>query len=410
MTEDALAYARGMERLLPTVQELSMARDLQTIMEIVRHAARALTGADGATFVLRDGPHCYYAEEDAIEPLWKGKRFPLERCISGWAMLHREAVLIEDIYADPRIPHDAYRPTFVKSLVMVPIRRLKPVGAIGNYWAKQHRASETNIRLLQALADSTSIAMENVELLQSLESRVAERTEQLESANRELEAFSYAVSHDLRAPLRSINAFSRILLEDHAAELGDGTSHLNRINAASKRMGTLIDDLLQLSKMGRHELHRGEFDLSQHAREVIDELRQADPSRKVEVVIPGSLPANGDSRLVRVVVENLLRNAWKFTSKRAAPHIEVGVHDGVFFVRDNGAGFDAARATKLFAPFHRMHTDADFEGTGIGLATAHRVIQRHGGRIWADSAPDQGATFSFTLGAASAAAVTVAEC
>ncbi|HEY0192691.1 MAG TPA: GAF domain-containing protein, partial [Kofleriaceae bacterium] len=225
-----------MERLLPTVQELSMARDLATIMEIVRRAARALTGADGATFVLRDGPYCYYAEEDAIEPLWKGKRFPLEQCISGWAMLHREAVMIEDIYADARVPHSAYRATFVKSLVMVPIRRLKPVGAIGNYWARQHRVSETNIRLLQALADSTSIAMENVELLQGLESRVAERTAQLESANRELEsanreleAFSYAVSHDLRAPLRSINAFSRILLEDHSEDLGAGAPHLQRI-------------------------------------------------------------------------------------------------------------------------------------------------------------------------------------
>jgi signal transduction histidine kinase len=388
-----------MERLLQTVQELSMARDLDTIMAIVRKAARALTGADGATFVLRDGEFCYYAEEDAIEPLWKGLRFPLERCISGWAMLHREAVLLEDIYADPRIPADAYRPTFVKSLVMVPIRRLKPVGAIGNYWAVHQKPSETNVRLLQALADSTSIAMENVELLASLESRVAERTTQLEAANHELEAFSYAVSHDLRAPLRSINSFSRILVEDYADAIGDGRTHLDRICAASGRMAALIDDLLQLSTTARSEIQRADFDLAQLAREIVDELRHADPARAVELVLPAHLPANGDWRLVRVVLENLLRNAWKFTSKRAAARIEVGGADGAFFVRDNGAGFDAARASKLFVPFQRMHTVAEFEGTGIGLATAQRVVARHGGRIWADSAPDHGATFSFTLAA-----------
>ncbi|HEY0190036.1 MAG TPA: ATP-binding protein, partial [Kofleriaceae bacterium] len=215
--------------------------------------------------------------------------------------------------------------------------------------------------------------------------------------NRELEAFSYAVSHDLRAPLRSINAFSRILLEDHSEDLGAGAPHLQRIDAASKRMATLIDDLLQLSKTGRHELHRGDFDLAQTAREIVDELRHADPARAVEVVIADHLPAHADARLIRVVLENLLRNAWKFTSKRAAPRIEVGGAGGAYYVRDNGAGFDPARAAKLFAPFQRMHADADFEGTGIGLATAHRVIARHGGRIWADAAVGQGATFHFTL-------------
>src|SRR5262249_8448446 len=155
---------QSMERLVSVVQELSLARNLESIMAIVRHAARELTGADGATFVLRDNGHCYYADEEAIAPLWKGKRFPMEACISGWAMLNRQPAVIEDIYADPRIPAEAYRPTFVKSLAMVPIRSLDPVGAIGTYWAKRRQPRPEEVRILQALANSTSVAMENVQL------------------------------------------------------------------------------------------------------------------------------------------------------------------------------------------------------------------------------------------------------
>jgi tRNA A-37 threonylcarbamoyl transferase component Bud32 len=178
---------QGMPGLIDVIQRLSLARDVASVQEIVRHAARNLTGADGATFVLRDGDRCYYADEDAIAPLWKGQRFPLQACISGWAMLHREPVVIEDIYADDRIPHDAYRPTFVKSLVMVPIRTLDPIGAIGNYWANQRRPHEDEVKLLQALADTTAVALENVHVFQDLEQRVKQRTAQLEAANQQLE-------------------------------------------------------------------------------------------------------------------------------------------------------------------------------------------------------------------------------
>lgn len=177
-----------LERLIHAVQELSLARDLDRVAEIVRQAARELTGADGATFVLRDGDKCFYKDEDAISPLWKGQRFPLESCISGWAMLNRQPTVIEDIYLDARIPHDAYRPTFVRSLVMVPIRTLEPIGAIGNYWAYPHRASEQEVKLLQALADSTSVALENVRVYAELEQRVEERTQQLAAANQRLSA------------------------------------------------------------------------------------------------------------------------------------------------------------------------------------------------------------------------------
>ncbi|WP_156685992.1 GGDEF domain-containing protein [Mycobacterium sp. Marseille-P9652] len=183
-------YLHGMERLVQAVQELSLARSLRDIQRIVRTAARELTGCDGATLVLRDKDECYYADEDAIAPLWKGSRFPIEACISGWAMLNREAAVIPDIYRDPRIPHAIYRPTFVKSLVMVPIRRLEPVGAIGNYWASAHQPSEREVSLLQALADSTSVAIEHVRVYAELEQRVRDRTAALEKANDEIRQLS----------------------------------------------------------------------------------------------------------------------------------------------------------------------------------------------------------------------------
>src|SRR3569833_241145 len=179
--ERALWYGHAMEQLVEVVQRLSMARDLATVMDIVKHAARALTGADGATFVLRDGDKCFYADEDAISPLWKGQRFPMDICISGWAMLNRQPAVIEDIYADSRIPADAYRPTFVKSLAMVPIRTLDPVGAIGNYWAERHQPSPEQVKVLQALADTTAVALENVQVYAELEKRVRERTLELET-------------------------------------------------------------------------------------------------------------------------------------------------------------------------------------------------------------------------------------
>lgn len=176
-----LWYAHAMEQLVEVIQMLSMARDLSTVMEIVRHAARKLTGADGATFVLRDSGMCFYAEEDAISPLWKGQRFPMNACVSGWAMINRQPAVIEDIYADPRIPADTYRPTFVRSLAMVPIRTLDPIGAIGNYWAEQYLPSPEKIKVLQALADTTAVALENVRVYGELEQRVQQRTLELQS-------------------------------------------------------------------------------------------------------------------------------------------------------------------------------------------------------------------------------------
>jgi signal transduction histidine kinase/CheY-like chemotaxis protein len=403
-SEPGAAYLRGMERLVMAVQELSLARDLESVQAIVRHAARELTDADGATFVLREGDMCHYVDEEAIAPLWKGQRFPMSTCISGWSMLNREAAVIEDIYADSRIPHDAYRPTFVKSLVMVPIRTLDPIGAIGNYWAERHLPSVEEVKLLRALADTTAVAMENIRVHAELERRVEERTAALETVNKELETFSYSVSHDLRGPLRSIGGFSQLVLDDYGSKLDEnGRRFLGYINAATKRMSELIDDLLKLSRVNRATLKKESVRLDAVAREVVADLEAHEPERRCKVEIGKDLVAEGDPRLMKVVLENLIGNAWKFTSKRQNGHIVIGRverEDGpAFYVKDNGAGFEPHYADKLFVPFQRLHGESEFPGNGIGLATVQRIISRHGGRIWAEAEEDKGATFYFTLGA-----------
>ena len=231
--------------------------------------------------------------------------------------------------------------------------------------------------------------------------------EELERKNRELEAFSYSVSHDLRAPLRSIDGFSQLLLEDHADELdAKGKDYLRRVCESARRMGQLIDDLLSLSKVGRTELKRDRVNLSIIAAAVFEELKAKDPDRRVELCIGENLLVEADSRLMRVAFDNLLGNAWKFTAKVSEARIELGTErkegSAVFFVRDNGAGFDMNYAKDLFHPFQRLHADSDFAGTGVGLATVHRIIERHGGRIWAQGAVNHGATFYFTIPSAKA--------
>lgn len=244
---------------------------------------------------------------------------------------------------------------------------------------------------------------------EELERRVQERTRDLEAANKELEAFSYSVSHDLRAPLRSIDGFSQALLEDYAASLDDvGRGYFDRIRAAAQRMGSLIDDMLKLSRIARAELERQEVDLTAVALELVDEHRRRDPGRHVAFTAEPGLVAWADPHLLRIALENLISNAWKFTRNRAEAHVSFqssrSEGEVVYVVRDDGAGFDMAYAGRLFAPFQRLHSPRDFEGTGVGLAIVARVIRRHGGEIRAEAEVGKGASMLFTLGPASEAA------
>ncbi len=412
-----------LRRLAEVVARIAAVHDLPGLMAIVRRAARELTGADGATLVLRDGDQCHYADEDAIGPLWKGQRFPLTACISGWAMLHAEPVAIEDIYADQRIPHAAYRPTFIKSLTMVPINREAPVGAIGCYWQGRHRATAEELGLQQALADAMAVGLANLDLIgqletarqeaelaaseigllnASLERRVEERTAELTAANRELDAFAYAVTHDLRAPLRALSGFSRALEEDYGSQLtGEAQEFLDEIGSASRKMGELIDGILALSRSTRGGLQRETIDLSAMAERIREELVQADPARRVNWQIDAGLLAHGDARMLEVALRNLLGNAWKYSAAAAEPVIRVYAEEREggrrFCIADNGAGFDMAHADKLFMPFQRLHRQDEFPGIGIGLATVQRIIQRHGGELDAAAVAGRGATFRFTL-------------
>ncbi len=235
-----------------------------------------------------------------------------------------------------------------------------------------------------------------------LEQRVADRTAQLQAVNKEIESFSYSVSHDLRAPLRHINGFSQALLEDYADKLDDvGQDYLSQIRGASREMGELIDDVLKLARVTRSEMVREKIDLSELATGILDKLRKLEPERIVKATIEDGLVAYGDKRLLEITLTNLLENAWKFTSKQKKAQIVFGFEaangNTGYFVRDNGAGFDMAYADKLYRAFQRLHDRAEFPGTGIGLATVQRIINRHGGRVWAESEVNMGATFHFSL-------------
>ena len=391
-----------LELLIEAIQQLSVSASMDKIMSTVRTYARKLVNADGSTFILQEGDMCYYADEDSASHLWKGQRFPLRDCISGWAMINRQPVIIEDIYADDRVPVEAYKSTYVKSLAIAPIRLNDPLGAIGTYWSKNYKLSDVEIKLLNSLADAAAIAVENVQLIEGLEIKIEERTSQLLAANEELEAFSYSVSHDLRAPLRHINGYVDMLNTKYYEMLDDkGRHYLETISGASRKMGTLIDDLLQFSRTGRKELSRTRLDFNMLIKEVLKELEPVVKGRNIEWDIQVLPVVLGDYTLLKLVWSNLIDNALKYTRNQEIARITIGYKNEaknfIFCITDNGVGFDMKYAHKLYGVFQRLHSQTEFEGTGIGLANVQRIIHKHSGLVWAEAEKDKGASFFFSL-------------
>jgi light-regulated signal transduction histidine kinase (bacteriophytochrome) len=268
---------------------------------------------------------------------------------------------------------------------------------------RRRKIEAASRELLDEITRRKRAQEEVAQLNAELEAKIEARTRDLQAANKELDAFCSSVAHDLRAPLCALEGFSHVLLREYQEKLGEqGEQYLQRIRTATKRMAQLIDDLLSLSRVSRTDLRRENFDLTAAAREVVTELRRLDPNRNVEMSVAEGLAAQGDPRFLRQVLENLLGNAWKYTSNQPAARIEMGVCEGkdgrpAFFVKDNGAGFDMRFANKLFGVFQRLHSGSEFPGTGVGLATVQRIIHRHGGQVWAEGSVGQGATFYFTL-------------
>ncbi|MCP0913877.1 MULTISPECIES: ATP-binding protein [Legionella] len=393
-------YISAMEHLVHVVQMLSQAHEMNELSEIIRHAARELTGADGATFVLRDGNQCFYAEENAISPLWKGKRFPLHACISGWVMLNREAAVIEDIYCDPRIPQDAYRPTFVKSLVMVPIRRNSPIGAIGNYWALKRKPSVEEVRILQALADTASVALENVKLYTHLKTSmeiIKKREARIRTQHSTLEIFTRALAHDLKEPVRTINSFTDIIKEESKLT-GKTREYFQLISNASHRMLTLINTVfLYIQLDSKSETPKENCDMNQIVHEVIENLDNLIKEREAQIIFSKLPLVKANHVHMTQLMQNLISNA--ISHNDSEPKIEIFAkkqsHYWLFQVSDNGIGIDKKEVDKIFLPFKRNNQNS--KGIGLGLSICEKIIEAHNGKIWCSSEPGQGSTFFFTL-------------
>jgi signal transduction histidine kinase len=390
------------ERLVDVVQQLSLARDLDAVMAIVRSAARKLSGADGATFVLRDHGRCYYADEDAIQPLWKGQRFPMEACISGWAMLHREAVAIPDIYADPRVPTDAYRPTFVKSLVMVPIRTAAPVGAIGTYWASPHHATPAEIELLSALANSTSIAMENVELYRSLEQRVEERTAELVRVQRQKDELAALIVHDLRSPANGIMLASQARMRNKDTADVD-RRHWRNVHSAAETVHRMAMNLLDVmrSEDGTFKPTIAPAPLGPLVAHVLDQMTPLAIAQDVTLVAetdgaPAELAC--DAELVRRLVQNLADNAIRHSPEQGRVTIAVrAAGDHVELrVTDQGCGIPVDQRSAVFEKYRRLE-GGPATGRGLGLAFCKLAVAAHGGTIGVEDNVPQGSVFVVRL-------------
>ena len=378
------------ERLIEVVSQLSSARELPDVTAIVRKAARALTSADGVTFVLREAAHCYYADEDAIAPLWKGRRFPIHTCVSGWVMRRKLPAIIPDIYADPRVPQDAYRSTFVRSMAMVPVSKEEPVAAIGAYWAAQYTATPGELRTLTTLADSASLALANVKLYEELRASLARERHARTAAEAEMAAkdqFLAVISHELRQPLQAAVAALELMSRRSSRERGIHARTV--VERQIRQMSRVVDDLLESSRIVRGvvELKREAVDLREIVRDAIEATVAPDSGRRVDVDLPDrAVLTTGDPSRLRQVFQNLMANAVKFSGVEAPIEVRMRIDasEVVVAVKDYGVGIAPAALPTVFDLFVRASDDTS--GFGIGLAVVRRLVELHGGTVSAHSA------------------------
>jgi signal transduction histidine kinase len=384
------------------IEKLTFCTTLEDITRSVTAAARQITGSDGATFVFRDREFCYYADEDAISPLWKGKRFPAQTCVSGWCMVHQEVVVVRDIYQDERIPIDAYRPTFVKSLCMVPIRERDPLGALGCYWSKVHEPTPEQIRLLQIVANSVALTLENIQLKERLDRQAGPQQDPAEQQLL-IEAMIQSLSHDLKGPLSTMVGYAEVLDQSPSIQNSPQSKrYTSSILRSGRRLGRQIDRVLALYRMNHPSLRKERVDIAVMAHELVEDVRSRLSHRVIELEVEPRLWANADPELLFIALENLISNAVKFTAKASVAKIQVGKKQTgagkwEFYVQDNGVGFDPAESMRLFRPLVRLHSEREFQGTGLGLASTARILALHQGSIRAEGSPQGGATFYFTL-------------
>lgn len=380
--------------LARTVERLSYATTQEHVTEVIAAAVRQLMGADGATVVLREDDVCFYADEDAVGPMWKGQRFPADSCVSGWAMDHHRSVVIPDVYADDRVPHDAYRATFVRSMVMTPVRSADPIGALGAYWSDPHRATTAQVRQLEVLANFAAVALENLELRSTVKRREDERDA--------LEVAIHSLAHDLRNPVIAMMGYAELIEAEFSAETESplARSYARTIVAAGHRLSAQIDKMLTLYRVLDQPIEPEVLDLSALAREIGAELQGHMPGRDLRIEVADGLSAVADPVLARILLENLIGNAVKYSARNAESRVEVSLAEGtenLFVVRDNGVGFDPAESDRLWQPMSRLHSDKEFLGSGLGLASVARIVKLHGGTVAATARPGEGASFFFSL-------------
>jgi signal transduction histidine kinase len=406
-THEIITHNLAFKSLVLAVQQLSLSRNMETVMRIVRNTARELTGADGATFVLRENNMCYYADENAIGPLWKGQRFPMQACISGWSMINRMPAVIGDIYSDSRIPFDTYRPTFVKSLVMVPIRSIDPIGAIGTYWAYKRIPTEEEVTLLQSLADITAVTMENIKVYNELEQRVKERTSELiDSLNREKEMsamkthFVSMVSHEFKTPLSSILSSAGLLESYQGPEHNEKrTKHLNRIKSSVKHLIGMVNDFLEMDQMeqGKTEVRNEHFNLQKMMADVIEEIEGSLKSgQHIQYTHCGNARIVQDKKILHNILLNLISNAAKYSGENQCIDLYSEVTNGqvIIKVKDYGIGIPDEDQPYIFGNYFRARNAGNVHGTGLGLNIVKRYMELINGTIEFTSRCNEGSTFT----------------